>query len=141
MSSFPIFPQVLFQPEPSDSDKVWQDAFVLEYLKDFNEFQACVRVGFEPRAATMQAKVLMNSTYVQRRIQESLGEQPGENPVERDKALVLRTLRQCMYSGTDNAKVQAAKTMAQIHGFDRSEQTGASDEVVELLRAFALKQT
>ena len=60
----------LMEPEPSGQEKALRDLFVQEYIKDFDPFQACLRVGFQAAFAVEYAKKFMGEAYVQRRITE-----------------------------------------------------------------------
>ena len=60
----------LMEPEPFGQEKALRDLFVQEYIKDFDPFQACLRVGFQAAFAVEYAKKFMG------------GHTSGRNPAD-----------------------------------------------------------
>lgn len=114
-----------------------RDAFVSEYLKDFNAHQACIRLGFQPTFATGWAKRLWEDGYVQRKIAH-MTRVPVASPEQdaADRALVEVTLRRVMQTGSDSARVAAARQFSAMRGWAADD--GAGDEdLVEQFRRLA----
>jgi hypothetical protein len=132
----------LMEAELSEQEKALRDLFVQEYIKDFDPFQACLRVGFQAAFAIEYAKRFMSEAYVQRKITDLQRITP-ENEAEQarqDKALVLSVLRQAAQNGPYASRVQAAAKLATILGLDRP---GNGDEggqvIINALRDFAAR--
>lgn len=104
----------------SPAEKALRDKFVAQYLVDFDDYKAALRVGFLPSVAATYCKQLMNDGYVQREIARLQREQQSDPKAqqERDRELTLNTLRQAMQNGPYASRVAAAARMAAIHGFD-----------------------
>lgn len=104
----------------SPGEKALRDKFVNEYLVDFDEYRAALRVGLLPSVAATYSKQLMNDGYVQREIARLQREQQSDpkSQQERDRELTLNTLRQAMQNGPYASRVAAARQMSAIHGFD-----------------------
>lgn len=104
----------------SPGEKALRDKFINEYLVDFDEYRAALRVGFLPSVAATYCKQFMNEGYVQREIARLQREQqldPKEQQ-ERDRELTLSTLRQAMQNGPYASRVQAAAKFSAILGLD-----------------------
>ena len=111
----------LMEPEPFGQEKALRDLFVQEYIKDFDPFQACLRVGFQAAFAVEYAKKFMGEAYVQRRITELQRATPENEDAQakEDRALILSVLRQAAQNGPYASRVQAAAKLATIYGLDR----------------------
>lgn len=136
------FDSRLFEPEPSGHEKELRDLFVQEYLKDFDPFQACLRVGFQSAFAIEYQKRFMNEPYVQRRIVELQRVAPADEAAQlkEDRALILSVLRQAAQNGPYASRVQAAAKLATIHGLDRpnnEEEDGQT--LIDAFREFAAR--
>ncbi len=130
----------LMEPELSAQEQALRDVFVQEYLKDFDPFQACLRVGFQAAFAVEYAKKFMGEPYVHRRIVElqRLTPENEEAQSKEDKALVLSVLRQAAQNGPYTSRVAAASKLASILGMDRPD-GGEKDEqaLIDAFRDFA----
>lgn len=135
--SMPPFDPKLFDPEPSAQEKALLDLFVTEYMKDFHEYDACIRVGFQAVYALEYSKVFLNKTYVQRAIAERKREAVATNQseIESDTTLIKATLREAMHKGPFQSRAVAAKTLAGIHGIDQAPDRSA-EEAVKLVQLF-----
>lgn len=128
----------LFEAPLSEQEKALRDLFVNEYLKDFDPFQAALRVGFLVTFALEQGKKLMQESYVQRQI-ALLTRKPSED-FDSDKALIENTLRQAMQHGPYASRVSAAKTLAEMRGLAKPDTADDNEAVlVDLFRDFATK--
>lgn len=104
----------------SPAEKALRDKFVAEYLVDFDEYRAALRVGFLPSVAATYCKQFMSEGYVQREVARLQREQQSDpkSQLERDRELTLNTLRQAMQNGPYASRVAAASKMTAILGLD-----------------------
>ena len=132
----------LMEPEPSGQEKALRDLFVQEYIKDFDPFQACLRVGFKSAFAVEYAKKFMGEAYVQRRIAELQRATPENEDAQakEDRALILSVLRQAAQNGPYASRVQAAAKLATIYGLDRPEGGEEGEQaLIDAFREFAAR--
>jgi len=132
----------LMEAELSEQEKALRDLFVQEYIKDFDPFQACLRVGFQAAFAVEYAKRFMSEAYVQRKIADLQRATPENEDAQarQDKALVLSVLRQAAQNGPYASRVQAAAKLATILGLDRPEGGEEGEQaLIDAFRDFAAK--
>lgn len=132
----------LMEPELSEQEKALRDLFVQEYIKDFDPFQACLRVGFQAAFAVEYAKRFMSEAYVQRKIADLQRATPENEDAQakQDKALVLSVLRQAAQNGPYASRVQAAAKLATILGLDRDDSVEESEQaLIDAFREFATR--
>lgn len=112
-------PRVM-EPDISPGEKALRDKFVAEYIVDYDEYRAALRIGFLPSVAATYCKQFMNEGYVQREIARIKREQQIDPKAqqEHDRELTLNTLREAMQRGPYASRVQAARAVAAMHGFD-----------------------
>lgn len=130
------------EPELSEQEKALRDLFVQEYIKDFDPFQACLRVGFQAAFAVEYAKRFMSEAYVQRKIADLQRATPENEDAQakQDKALVLSVLRQAAQNGPYASRVQAAAKLATILGLDRDDSVEESEQaLIDAFREFATR--
>lgn len=114
-----------------------RNKFAREYIKDFNPTKAAMRCGFLSCFAEDWGRQLLEDPYVQTLIDR---DQSDVDPTERDKQMILRTLRECMTSGQTGARVAAAKAMMTILGMDKkAEDNTAAQDLVQAFAEFADK--
>lgn len=114
-----------------------RNKFVKEYLKDFNHVKAAMRCGFLSCFAEDWGRKLLEDPYVQSKID---AERSDVDPVETDKQMILRTLRECMANGQHGTRVAAAKAMMTILGMDKkAEDNTAAQDLVQAFAEFADK--
>lgn len=106
--------------EPTLEELAFRRAFVKEYMRDFNEYKACLRLGLLHQFALKWKDRLMGESIVQRMIatQVELIEDEDEKALDKDKQLVLVKMRQVALSGEHKDAVNAAKVISQIRGFN-----------------------
>lgn len=113
-------------PELTDREKALRNAFVDEYLIDYDETAAAQRVGFQVGFAKDYAVRFMNESYVRQRIEFVKHSKVDTIKMEQfDKETVRAVLRKEMHNnfGTAAARVQAAAKMAAILGMDKPVET------------------
>ena len=109
-------------PVLMDGEKALRDKFVAEYIKDYNELKACVRIGYAPAFAREFSGRFMTEPYVLNKIQAA------ENTVEDDfdedtqkKKIVSALWREANnYSmgSSQSARVAALAKLSGFYGMD-----------------------
>lgn len=130
------------EPELSSQEKALRDSFVIEYLKDFDPYAACLRVGFQSAFAVEFSKKLIHESYVQKRIAELQRVQPSNKEVQdkEDEALVRNVLRQASQNGPYASRVAAAAKLANILGIDKPESTDDNEKaLIDAFKEFAAR--
>lgn len=106
------------EPELSPRECALRDAFVREYLLDYNAGLAAIRLGYKASVANTYASRFLDEPYVQRKIKEC---ERGNN----DVATVIKSglIREANYSGSGashSARVSALTQLSRIEGIDKS---------------------
>jgi phage terminase small subunit len=128
-------PRQLEQPL-TEEQRLLRDHFVDQYLKDFNAFQACIRIGFQVPFAIEWAQRLFQDGYVQRKIQHMTRTQTIDD-AEAKKLLENELLRiaQC---GSDTARVSAIGKFMDMKGWSKPDgESAGAEALVEALKEFA----
>lgn len=127
----------------SHSDKELRDKFIAEYLRDYNSYAACVRLGYVDEVALENAKLFMEEPYVKRGIadaeavrakhlqtaeKEDLTRLPDgfvPHDEETDKQRIVSGLfREAFYKGPGSAhssRVSALSKLADIYKLTKEE--------------------
>jgi hypothetical protein len=123
------------EPALTEREMILRDRFVSEYLKDFDAYKACLRLGFQATYAVHWSGQLFDDGYVQRKIayMTSIPENDPQQEVI-DKALVQTTLRRVMQRGSDSARVAAVREFNAMKGWSKPADSGEADE--DLVAAF-----
>jgi hypothetical protein len=118
------------EPALTEKETLLRDAFVAEYLKDFDPFKACLRLGFQATYATQWSQTLIQDGYVQRKLSYMMAK-PAATPEqeELDRAMVENTLRLVMQRGSDSARVAAVREFRAMRGWGEGDGLGAEDLV------------
>lgn len=118
------------EPALTEKEVILRDAFVAEYLKDFDAYQACLRLGFQATYAVQWANTLFNDGYVQRKI-TFMTRTPENSPEQEahDRAMVEVTLRKVMQRGSDSARVAAVREFRALKGWGEGD--GSLNEDLE----------
>ena len=130
-----------FEDKELSTDEIaLRDAFIAEYMKDFNPFLSAIRCGFTAGHAVEWGKTLYQDAYVQKTILE-LTRKPPENPeaqVQSDKELIANTYRAAMATGTKSEQIAAARALAAMRGFEKPDTVGdAASALADVMREFA----
>lgn len=125
------------EPALTTQEQLLRDHFVSEYLKDFNAYQACLRLGFQATYAVQWSQTLFNDGYVQRKI-SFMTSAPADTPEQQamDRAMVEVTLRRVMQCGSDSARVAAVREFRALKGWNDGD-GGESEDLVEAFRRIA----
>nr|DAR38156.1 MAG TPA: terminase small subunit [Caudoviricetes sp.] len=112
--------------------------WVEEYLKDFDSKKACLRIGYAWSACGRMAELFEADSWTQRYLQEQKTAQAADQ-FEKDKQLIIQTLRQCVAHGPYPSRIAAAKELAKIIGLGREENqsAGQEKEKMDMLAKFA----
>jgi len=122
--------------EPTPQQKALWDKFIVEYMKDFNPLEACLRIGFNLTFAQEYSRIFMGQPYVQQKIMERKLEPIDEKGhIDKVKSLIEATLMECMQNGQPATRVVAAKTLAGIHGLDQAPDR-SNEELEKLVNVF-----
>jgi hypothetical protein len=128
----------------TESEKQLRDAFVEEYLTDFDAFNACIRIGFNPSNSVIYSKSLMEESYVQKQIslKERRRQKSDEDQTTEDKELVLSVLRKAAQNGPFATRVAAAAKLATILGLDKPAPVDTNDiNIEQIFKEFSQKVT
>jgi hypothetical protein len=109
-----------FAQELTLEELAFRRSFVKEYLRDFDAYRACLRLGLLSQFANKWKDILMGEAAVQRMIAtalETIGDE-DERALDADKQLVLSKMRMVALSGENKDAVNAAKVIAQMRGFN-----------------------
>lgn len=127
----------------SHSDKELRDRFIAEYLRDYNSYAACVRIGYMDEVALDCAKHFMEEPYVKRGIadaeaarakhlqtneQEDLtrlpdGFVPHDETTDKQR-IVSGLFREAFYKGpgaSHSSRVSALSKLADIYKLNKEE--------------------
>lgn len=112
--------------------------WVKEYLKDFDAKRACLRIGYAWSACDRMAELFEADSWTQRHLQEQK-EQQAADQFEKDKQLIIQTLRQCVAHGPYQSRISAARELAKIIGLGKEEDKSMSQEAekIDMLAKFA----
>jgi hypothetical protein len=123
------------EPALSEREQAVRDVFVSEYLKDFDAYRACIRMGFLAAFAVDQAKAFMQDGYILRKI-DYMTRQAVLDP-ESDKQAMLANLRWLAHNGTPASRASATKLYMEAKGY--IEKDGSSEELMAAKLIDALK--
>lgn len=125
------------EPALTEKEILLRDAFVAEYLKDFDAYRACLRLGFQKTYATYWSETLFNDGYVQRKLSHITAKPVASSEQdEHDRAMVENTLRLVMQRGSDSARVAAVREFRALKGWGDGDGGGA-EELVDAFRRIA----
>lgn len=133
------FDDRLLESNLTEKERALRDSFVSEYLKDFDAYRACLRMGFLPTFAAEWCKKLYNDSYVQQQIALMTRESRSETEPEL-KAAYESNLLYLMYNGTTTSRVAASKQYADFKGWTKPDANLDTEQnLIELFRGFAQK--
>ena len=127
------------EPELNDKQKAVRDTFVNEYIKDYDPFRACIRMGFLATFALDQAGIFMKDGYVLRMLAHIKKSQVANS--DEDLSEILSGLREIALSNSSaSARVAASKQYMEAKGYIKPD--GGGDEaktlaIIEALKGFA----
>jgi transposase len=116
----------------TEQEKLLRDYFVAEYLKDFNAFQATIRIGFQASFALDWSRRLYECGYVQRKIQHMTRTQKIAD--EEAKTLLENELLRIAQCGSDTARVSAIREYNAMKGWSKPD--GVSESADDLIAVF-----
>lgn len=110
--------------ELSDKEKQLRDKFVTEYLLDFDQTAAAIRIGFSASFAQTYAERFMTEPYVRKKIadmQAALAEDEKAEAEQDKRRIRAALLREAHYRGPGSshaARVSALAKLASIRDMD-----------------------
>jgi hypothetical protein len=125
------------EPQLDAREQAVRDLFVNEYLKDFDAYRACIRMGFLAAFAIEQAKTFMGDGYVLRKI-DYMTRQAVANP-DADKQAMLMNLRWLAHNGTPASRASATKLYMEAMGYiekDGNREELATAQLIDALKEF-----
>lgn len=103
-------------------EKALRDFFVKEYLTDYDEVAAAIRIGYPRGVAREFAKRFMNEPYVLREIQRMEGSDiASDDPDAEKKRIIAGLKREANYRGpgsSQSARVAALSKLATLFEMD-----------------------
>lgn len=97
-----------------------RDAFINEYLVDWNGPNAWIRSGGSPNSATKMAYELLREPYVMKKIREVVDAMEEANLINRNRILagLVREANYMGMSASHSARVSAWNSLAKILGME-----------------------
>lgn len=138
--------ELVLQPTLSPTEKDLRDRFVTEYLKDFDAWKACLRVGLMRSVAMQYAQDLLDDSYVAREIQRRRTLPMNLEEQKPTKQAQIESLywEQATYRGvgaSHAARVSALNSLSKIHKLidDEGDTTARDDALIRAFREMATK--
>lgn len=119
-----------FEPALTEREQSVRDFFVNEYLKDFDPFRACVRMGFLAAFAIDQSKTFMQDGYVLRKIAHMTRQAPVAG--DQDKAEMLANLRWLAHNGSPAVRVSATAKYMEAQGYLANDGSAEEEQLAKL---------
>lgn len=122
----------------SDREQAVRDYFVNEYMRDFDPYRACIRMGFLANFAIDMSKQFMADGYVLRKI-AFLTRSATLDPVA-DKAEMEANVRWLAFNGSGAVRATASKQYMEAKGYIQKDSGGAeavADRLIAALSDFA----
>ena len=115
--------ELMLAPILTGQQKALRDAFVTEYLKDYDGIRACIRLGFQAGYAYEISNGFLDEPYVQEKLAKIEEErQDDAKSLENDRRTVLTVLKKEMLKqgpgSLQSARVQAAAHLGKLLGMD-----------------------
>lgn len=123
-----------FAPQLTKSEMELRDRFVVEYLTDYNAYNAAIRIGYAPAYAKDFCQRFMQEPYVLTKIREAEGGNFEDPDPEVQKKMIVAGLwkeaRNYGPGSSQAARVAALSKLSAFHGMDapkksQTELTGA----------------
>ena len=106
------------ETELTPREKALRDAFVKEYLQDYDHVQAAIRLGYKASIAAMYAKRFMEESYVLKKIAELEGR--GVNPIQTIRTGLVREANFRGVGASHSARVSALTQLSKIEGMEKA---------------------
>lgn len=119
-----------FEPALTEREQSVRDFFVNEYLKDFDPFRACVRMGFLAAFAIEQSQKFMQDGYVLRKIAHMTRQAPVAG--DQDKAEMLANLRWLAHNGSPAVRVSATAKYMEAQGYLANDGSAEEEQLAKL---------
>lgn len=127
-----------FDEPLSQSEKDFRDCYVVEYMKDFDPYKACLRLGMQSSFAVHWAQVLTTDGYTLRQIAAITRNNAATTEAE-DRALLENTYRQAMQNGPYASRIAAGRAFAELRGWNKPDAAEGSEQaLIDALKSFAM---
>ena len=95
-----------------------RQAFVANYLLDFNATQAAIRAGYSPRSAPITGHRLLNDANVMAALATGREKQAAQTKITQDDVLHMleREATAGDFASPNTARIRAIELLAKIHG-------------------------
>jgi hypothetical protein len=123
-----------YAPELTQAERELRDRFVTEYLTDYDQYKAAIRIGYAPAYAKEFSGRFMLEPYVLTRIREAEGGATDDLNVDTQKKMIVAALwkeaRNMGMGSSQAARVAALSKLSAFYGMDapktsKTELTGA----------------
>lgn len=121
-------------PELTKAEMELRDRFVVEYLTDYDQYKAAIRIGYAPAYAKDFSQRFMLEPYVLKKIREAEGGTTDDLDVEVQKRMIVTALwkeaKNMGVGSSQAARVAALSKLSAFYGMDapkvsKQELTGA----------------
>ena len=114
--------QSSFAPTLTASEMELRDRFVTEYLTDYDQYKAAIRIGYAPAYAKQFGAQFMLEPYVLGKIREAEGGKTDDFDVDVQKKMIVTALwREAKNMGAGSsqaARVAALSKLSAFYGMD-----------------------
>lgn len=126
--------QSSFAPELTASERELRDRFVTEYLTDYDQYKAAIRIGYAPAYAKDFSARFMTEPYVLNKIRAAEGGDVEDTDPDVQKKMIVaglwREARNMGAGSSQAARVAALSKLSAFYGMDapkttKTEVTGA----------------
>jgi hypothetical protein len=119
--------QSSFAPALTASEMELRDRFVTEYLTDYDQYKAAIRIGYAPAYAKDFSVRFMTEPYVLTKIREAEGGSTDNLDIDVQKRMIVTALwkeAKNMGAGSSQAaRVAALSKLSAFYGMDAPKQT------------------
>ncbi|QYW02034.1 terminase small subunit [Stenotrophomonas phage Siara] len=113
-------------PAPSEAQKRIFDRFVEQYLRDYDGYAACIRMGYSAQSADANWQMFLQEPYVANLIKdrEENDEIDEEDELEKRQRMIIRALKREAHSfgagSSHGARVAALDRLAKLSDMDKT---------------------
>ena len=141
MSDFdPAMDQGRLEQPLTDKQTAVRDTFVGQYMKDFDAYRACIRMGFLSAFAIDMAKMFMSDGYTLRKIEHLT--RSAQLDEEEDKQAMLANYRYLAFNASGAVRAAATAKYMEAKGYVQKDSSGVeavADKLIAALSDFADK--
>ena len=107
------------QPQLTQSEMALRDKFVIEYIKDYDAFAACIRIGYAGPFAKEFSQRFLGETYVQNRIKKVEIAPPEEDldEVTQRRKVYAALWKEANFTGMGSSQSARVAALAKLSAF------------------------